>query len=151
MSEPQLTIEAKEAIRIYIRRLVTLPASLGTIIAVVLGFLVTDVWTHKAYQEAYDKASDRSLQIMEQINRHALEGADAAARAAAEAEVETARLQRLVEEVKKVKRDTDRLKGELQSAENLSKIVRGAGEAVDEAIGQVVKLVMDETGTCQRL
>lgn len=61
MPEPELTAEAKEAIRSYVVKLLVLPATASAVLAFFLGYFIKDVATQTAYTDAYKQAS---LQIL---------------------------------------------------------------------------------------
>lgn len=63
MAEPELTREAKEAIRAYMLKLVALPGISLSIVAFLLGFFIRDVAVKQAQYEAYNQVSKDVIQL----------------------------------------------------------------------------------------
>lgn len=57
MTEPELTLEAKSAIRKYMLTLVAIPGIISGIVLFVVGFMVQDVAKSRAYNDAYREAA----------------------------------------------------------------------------------------------
>ncbi|MCG7941451.1 MAG: hypothetical protein N0C88_21750 [Candidatus Thiodiazotropha lotti] len=66
MESGKLTPEAETAVRKYMLHLVSLPAILGSVIMFVMGYLVNEVASGRAYNEAYKEASEKVLSFTEQ-------------------------------------------------------------------------------------
>jgi len=58
-----LTLQAKEAIRIYLLRLVALPGIVISLVMFLLGYLINDVARKDAYNNAYANVSERILNL----------------------------------------------------------------------------------------
>jgi len=83
--EPELTPEARQAIRLYMLTLVTLPALLVSIATFFLGYFVKDIATASAFNQAYTAASGQILKMTQdatQANIQATAAKDQASAAA---------------------------------------------------------------------
>lgn len=68
MKESKLTLEAKEAIRNYMVKIVAFPGVVLTILGFVTGFLVNDVAKKSAYTKAYREASQLILNLTKETS-----------------------------------------------------------------------------------
>ena len=109
MNGEKLTLEAKEAIRNYMIRLVAIPGFLGLALASILGFLINDIAKEVAFNEAYREATDRVMKHTEDVW--------AAARAADE---QKERVEALVKDIEAVSQKADELSAKLNSFKAIS-------------------------------
>jgi len=73
MSNGELTLEAKELIKKYMIKLVTIPGVLLAILGFLIGFFLNDVAKASAYNKAYEKASQLILELTKETSTAALE------------------------------------------------------------------------------
>ena len=109
MSGEKLTLEAKEAIRNYMLRMVAIPGFLVAVLAFALGFLINDVAKKDAFNEAYREATDRVLKHTEDVWA-----------AAREANEHKKRVEALVKDIETVNQQADQLSAKLNSFRALS-------------------------------
>lgn len=81
--EPELTQDAKEAIRSYMLKLVTLPAVFASVAIFFAGYLAKDVFGAKAENEAYAAASAKILEMTAAASKAQTEATNAKEHASA--------------------------------------------------------------------
>jgi hypothetical protein len=105
MSNGELSPQAKEAIRSYMIKIVTIPGVLLAILGFLIGFFLNDVAKASAYNKAYEKASQLILNLTKETSTAALE---------------SQKIQKDAEQVLKkledLKTDAERLKAKLLTA-----------------------------------
>ena len=123
MTENELTLETKEAIRGYLLRLVALPGFLVALVAFALGFFLNEVARQGAFNEAYQDASG-----------HILELGVKASQAVTEAQNNKRVVDGLVNEVKRTVEKSKEFEKRLKTADALTL----ADNLVNEIAGTIV-------------
>ena len=121
MDDKELTQEAKALIRKYMVSLVTLPGLLVSVVLFLLGYLVNEVATGRAYNEAYTEASNRIIEPAQQ----AAVAANDALRAKSDIEA-------LQKELRTVQSDALQILQKLKTAEMFQRSEELVGEIVSQ-------------------
>lgn len=119
MPEPQLTLEARAAVRSYLLRLLAIPTVVVAAIAFVLGFLINEAARQKAYGDAYTTASSKILELAVGAASAASDAEDAK-KAVEETSV---KLDRLVVEVEQTAARVRTAEGFQKSEEMVAQVV----------------------------
>ncbi len=124
MAEPQLTREAKEAIRTYIITLMAIPGVAISIIMFLLGLFLNDVVKQGAYNEAFKTASSELFTAYQKV----AESTEAARQAAVEAV-------RLKEDLTRAEKEAKDIRASLKTAQAFQQ----SEQIVDQVVDSLVK------------
>jgi len=116
--EPVLTPPAREAIRAYLLKVISVPAVLLTIGSFFVGFFVHELASQKAYNEAYSKANASAIQELVGLARTTTEAAETA---------------------KAAKRQLDALLVDVKGVESVAAALRDTAKVVEDTSARLAK------------
>ena len=136
MSTPSLTPEAKEAIRNYMLRLVTLPGSITAIAIFLIGFFLNEVVIGRAYNKAYSEIYPQATAQVIKLTADAMRAAENATSAASVAEQSRDRANLLASTVDKLSVKASQAVEDASRAVFSSKTAHDRAESLSDKVDQ---------------
>lgn len=124
MNEPELTFEAKVAIRTYMLKVVVIPSFILTVLGFTIGFFVNDVAKKDAYTRAYEQASSTILKLTSE-----------ASQANTKVQITKNNVEKTVKDVQEILYEAETIRAKLRTAEAFQK----SEEIVKEIAESLVK------------